>query len=469
MAERIRRKDFDQICRLCLVYASDKADLFPLYISEANIPGFYGRFLKEFKESLPEVITACIGIEIDPSEKLPLRICSNCERQLIVSNQFRQTCLQSNEYLLKLLKTDGIDDDTDDDVPPVPLEYPELIIVDKIKDEFKEEQMETDSSCDSVWVDNLSDNLQTETTVNDEVDDDEKPGLFSRDKDVIKKSAAKRTKTIPLVTPSTPIVPVDCNDSEKSQPNTDVPKSTVRYHYPKKQKMCTVCGIIVDRLRDHMRTHPDALEHRCTLCSKKYLTPKGLAKHIRHKHTEDSSIEISNNSDGNGGCNRNLWQSNLRKRFRQMGETYIAVDGSEKLGRSVKPATCPISCYLKCQFNVDEAQRIEIHKSFWKLTDNEKDLFYAQNVRRVTAARKRTTAERSQRSFSFTYYFDVCENGEVSRRVQVCQRFFVDTLDISKGRVYYYFQNIHDIVKGGPIIERHLKKRKSRCVTKTRR
>lgn len=142
-----------------------------------------------------------------------------------------------------------------------------------------------------------------------------------------------------------------------------------------------------------------------------------------------------------------------------MGETYTAVDGTEKTGRSVK-STCPKSCYLKCQSNIGELQRLEIHKSFWKLTDNEKDRFYANNVKRVNSVRKRTKAEHSQRSFSFTYFFNVCENDEVSRRVQVCQKFFTWTLDISKGRIYYYFRNIHDGESKGPRIGRHTKKRR---------
>lgn len=143
-----------------------------------------------------------------------------------------------------------------------------------------------------------------------------------------------------------------------------------------------------------------------------------------------------------------------------MGETYVAVNGAVKLGRTMKPA-CPASCYLKCQFNIDEAQRLEIHKEFWKLTDNEKDRYYAQNVRKVNSARKRTKAEQSQRLFSFTYFFDRYDNGVAAKRVQVCQKFFVNTLDISKGRVYYYFQKLHDSEKGGPIVERYFRKGKT--------
>lgn len=62
MGDQILRKNFDQICRFCLEYASDTNTLFPLF--ETNVPGYYGRFLKEFKESIPEMISACVGIEV---------------------------------------------------------------------------------------------------------------------------------------------------------------------------------------------------------------------------------------------------------------------------------------------------------------------------------------------------------------------------------------------------------------------
>lgn len=142
-----------------------------------------------------------------------------------------------------------------------------------------------------------------------------------------------------------------------------------------------------------------------------------------------------------------------------MGETYIGVDGTVKIGRTVKK-TCPISCYLRCQYNINETQRLEIHKSFWKLTDNEKDRFYAKNVERICSVRKRTKAEQSRRLFSFIYFFDYCEMGECTKRVQVCQKFFINTLDISKGRIYYYFQNIHDPKTGIPIAGRYFKRKK---------
>lgn len=70
MEARIRRRNIDQICRLCLEYASDENVLFPLFIKDVNRTGFYGRFAKEFKESIPEIVSACIGIEVKCNETI---------------------------------------------------------------------------------------------------------------------------------------------------------------------------------------------------------------------------------------------------------------------------------------------------------------------------------------------------------------------------------------------------------------
>lgn len=190
--------------------------------------------------------------------------------------------------------------------------YPELIIVDRLSDGFKQEDIEMDSSCDSAWNNYDYDNhLKHETNRKETLSIAE---IFSAKTEsesetvIHQKAALKRSTTISLVAPSKAISSraMDCNES---QPNLLPPKRPLKYKYPKKPKMCTVCGkcfvckleniaisnqrktvnlgIIVDRLRDHMRTHPDALEYCCAICPRKYLTKKGLVKHMKHKHNED--------------------------------------------------------------------------------------------------------------------------------------------------------------------------------------
>lgn len=59
-----------------------------------------------------------------------------------------------------------------------------------------------------------------------------------------------------------------------------------RKKYEKLPKQCTVCGLIVRRLRDHMKGHPDALEFKCQHCNRKYLTQAGLERHMDTQHAD---------------------------------------------------------------------------------------------------------------------------------------------------------------------------------------
>lgn len=104
MEDQIRRSNFDQICRLCLEYASEKNTLFPIFINEANIPGFYGRFLKEFKESIAEVISTCIGIEVTSHRTRCNYFSESCAKivYLIADSSIRKTTLK---HMLQLRKT----------------------------------------------------------------------------------------------------------------------------------------------------------------------------------------------------------------------------------------------------------------------------------------------------------------------------------------------------------------------------
>lgn len=93
------------------------------------------------------------------------------------------------------------------------------------------------SSCDSIW-----DDSETETNIEDKTTCDEKLSIKTESHAGIKKTV-KRSKTIPLITPSMPIVSVNCNeaiDQNPSKSNKDLRKQRIKY--AKKPKMCTVCG-----------------------------------------------------------------------------------------------------------------------------------------------------------------------------------------------------------------------------------
>lgn len=131
-----------------------------------------------------------------------------------------------------------------------------------------------------------------------------------------------------------------------------------------------------------------------------------------------------------------LYEANIRKRLRQMGQPYIDVYGRPKDGRSIGES-CPSTCHYECPLNFDNVERVRIHQQFWSLTKAEKDEYYLKYIVKVdpkctsVRSRKGEPKRESRRSNTFLYYFQLND-----KRLQVCQRFFLKTLGISGKMVY---------------------------------
>lgn len=131
------------------------------------------------------------------------------------------------------------------------------------------------------------------------------------------------------------------------------------------------------------------------------------------------------------------WKRNKSKFNRQSGKSYKNVNGEMQPAKIVKTIGCsnPSKCRFQCMTKIDREGRQEIFDSFWLLNDSEKRHFYVSNVKKKRCKRKRTKAARSRKSYILHYYFNYKNND-----VRVCQQFFVNTLNVNKGRVYYYFK-----------------------------
>ncbi|KAJ6646705.1 hypothetical protein Bhyg_01918 [Pseudolycoriella hygida] len=413
MGGRIRQQDFDQICRLCLECSSDTNILCSIFIKRAKIDAeLDGRTITRFEEGIAEMISSCVGVDVDPSDKLPMNICTECEKQLITLHQFRRKCLASNEYLLEVRLTGEAGQiDAEGDLPSDSLKHPELVLVDSIKEENENDDILTESSCDIPWND-----VKVKMEEENEWETDEAPP--TKIQKLAKTTNKKcRTTRIPLVTPSTQIVPANTCDNaiscDKSESNEELPKETTKQLYVKKPKMCTVCGMIVKRLRDHMKSHPDALEIRCPHCPSRYLTQKGLLKHIKIQHIEESKPLAKPHT----------WNRNVAKTQRNFGQSYISSQGIERPEKKMKEP-CGNICRVKCTSKITQTQREEIFKHFWSISDlTEKRVFLLRHIERVIPNYRRSS---SLRSLNYAFFFEIA--GE---RIHVCKTFFMKTLDIS--------------------------------------
>lgn len=95
---------------------------------------------------------------------------------------------------------------------------------------------------------------------------------------------------------------------------------------------------------------------------------------------------------------------------------------------------CGEKCKRTCK-KFNNTERTAIFQRFWSLSDNEKRYFISQFVKRSEIKRK--IEGFSRRSYTYQYFFE-----RNNARHQVCKKFFLNTLNISSARVYYFFENI---------------------------
>lgn len=132
------------------------------------------------------------------------------------------------------------------------------------------------------------------------------------------------------------------------------------------------------------------------------------------------------------------WKRNIRKQKRQAGGEYINTKGQLARSKEVQQKTClSKKCVFACEKKITQVERLNFHKAYWGLTDEQKPHFLSKHITRQFAKRKRTDKEDSRKKYFYEYFFEV-----YGVRVRVCQAFFLNTLDISKQKIYYFFKNI---------------------------
>lgn len=131
-----------------------------------------------------------------------------------------------------------------------------------------------------------------------------------------------------------------------------------------------------------------------------------------------------------------LWKCNIRKRLREMGLSYIDSRGRSRKARTIGP-TCPLTCHYECSLNFNNDERVQLHKYYWSLNNNEKKSFHFKYINKIHVKRKRSMEENSRRSNTFCYYFPLN-----NKSLQVCKIFYLKTLCISCRVIYNLFKKI---------------------------
>ncbi|XP_011159512.1 uncharacterized protein LOC105195690 [Solenopsis invicta] len=134
------------------------------------------------------------------------------------------------------------------------------------------------------------------------------------------------------------------------------------------------------------------------------------------------------------------WKVNMKKNARLKGEEYIGVGGkivpAKKMG-------CPCICRMHCADKIDEREREELHKAFWKTcTWQQRKQYIALSVKESpkqrTRLRNNVQSERSMsRCRQVTFTYSLLLNGEF---ITVCKSMFLSTFAVSEKFVRYVME-----------------------------
>lgn len=116
-------------------------------------------------------------------------------------------------------------------------------------------------------------------------DDNEYESITIETLETTAKPAIEAVSSISVPNDDEAMTTYECVGRKAGICTTTTNVKTDRVH--RKEKQCNVCGLIVERLRDHMNEHPEALDYRCLECPRKYFTQAGLDRHTFVKHTDD--------------------------------------------------------------------------------------------------------------------------------------------------------------------------------------
>ncbi|XP_067207193.1 uncharacterized protein [Linepithema humile] len=124
------------------------------------------------------------------------------------------------------------------------------------------------------------------------------------------------------------------------------------------------------------------------------------------------------------------WKVNVKKNARLKGEEYIGVGGkivaAKKMGR-------PCVCRMQCTNKIDEKEREELHKVFWKTyTWQQRKQYIALSVKESPKQRTRlrnVQSEHSSRRRQVTFTYSLMLKGKF---ITVCKSMFLSTFAVSE-------------------------------------
>lgn len=157
---------------------------------------------------------------------------------------------------------------------------------------------------------------------------------------------------------------------------------------------------------------------------------------------EDSPQQIRSRKKAR---NEVKWKKNVKSFLYNSGKCKIRKGQVRE--RSIK-AGCTEKCKInKCQTLFDPGERTKICEAFWAMNSKVRRQDYIANNVMKLEKKRATTEGPSKRKYSLKYFL---KNG-TGEKVKVCQRFFLDTLDITERMVDYTMKKKSAAVATAPV------------------
>ena len=161
-----------------------------------------------------------------------------------------------------------------------------------------------------------------------------------------------------------------------------------------------------------------------------------------------------------------LWIRNVRKAKVNSGKAYQQVrkDGKVDQAKS-KEIGEPCKCKKKCHENLTNEERSRIFETYWEMGDREVQRgFLVKWVKRQQKIRERKRTniggERRMRDYNYKYFLP--DPNDANEAIEVCQKFFLGTINVSKKVIATVFQKK---LQSTGTMKKDLRGRKTREIT----
>ncbi|XP_050092981.1 zinc finger protein 878-like isoform X5 [Anopheles aquasalis] len=290
--------EISNFCRFCL--SQDYESLMPL---SSAIEGF-SFSVQDIQETT--------GISILESETVCLAVCSKCSTRIELAVDFRRSCIKGNVKFLQLFGH-IINKLRSSDIAEEILENADDPLETALQIEYKNEkssqaQNELELLVPQDLLEESLNTIQEECRDGNSSDEYIPPVATNMLRSKRKTSSTRMT------------LPTSYRRKEKSKERIEASKEVqVTKSRKHRKQLCGVCGALVYRLDDHIRSHTKENLLKCPHCPVQMVNRTNLLRHVRTVH--EKVVIKSCEPCGRGFTTANAYKSHMRTHH-NIGEQY---------------------------------------------------------------------------------------------------------------------------------------------------